>query len=960
MFGNHLESVPEIGNLTMLQSLFLSENNIRGNIPSSIFNISSLQVIDLNKNQLSGSIPLMFGKSSSLQMISLNNNKLSGFLPFTAFNISSQLQVIDFSTNNITGPIPSNMFDNFPNLQWLSLSWNQLSGRIPIGLFKCQQLAVLSLSANHLEGPLPVQIGNLTSLRTLMLGLNNLEGGIPVEIGNLVRLEELFLGLNSLSGSVPHTIFNSSAMTTISLPKNVLSGGLPSGTALWLPNVQFFEVGDNKFSGSIPSSISNASRLIRLDLGNNLFSGSVPNTLGNLRHLQVLNLEHNNLTSPGLSFITSLVNCKNLTYLVFNDNPMINSELPSSIGNLSIQFLSAYGSNILGGIPLEIGNLSNLISLNLQSNRVAGMIPSTIGKLSKLQAIYLGYNELQSYIPSELCRLDRLSILFLAGNKLSGPIPACLGHLISLRQLALGSNRFNASIPSTLTRLADILLLDLSSNFLSGFLPIDIGKLRVVTDMRLSGNQLSGHIPTGFGDLKDLTYLTLSSNNLQGSIPQSFGDMIGLEHLDLSRNDLSGTIPMSLEKLLNLKYFNVSFNRLQGEIPGGGTFSNYSIQSFMGNEGLCGAPWLQQVPPCKTNSYKRSNKTAKLLEYILPAVFSTTVLILIVIIIFLRSRKRKASLPSRGNILPLATWRRLSYQELQQATDGFCENNLLGVGSFGSVYKGTLLDGMSIAVKVFNMELEGAFKSFDVECDVLRNIRHKNLVKIITSCSNFDFKALVLEFMPNGSLEKWLYSHNHFLDILQRLNIMIDVASALEYLHHGLATPVVHCDLKPSNILLDEAVSAHLSDFGIAKLLGEEDSLIQTITLATIGYMAPEYGADGIVSIRGDVYSFGILLMETFTGKKPTNEMFSGEMSLKYWVKQYLPSASLQLIDANMLRQNGRERERSVAKDCAMSVLHLAQQCSVELPEERIGMKEVVAKLKKIKINFLKGIEHAR
>ena len=149
------------------------------------------------------------------------------------------------------------------------------------------------------------------------------------------------------------------------------------------------------------------------------------------------------------------------------------------------------------------------------------------------------------------------------------------------------------------------------------------------------------------------------------------------------------------------------------------------------------------------------------------------------------------------------------------------------------------MNGLSIAVKVFNLELNGAFKSFDIECEVLRNIRHRNLVKIISCCSNIDFKALVLKFMANGSLEKWLYSHNHFLDILLRLNIMIDVASALEYLHQGYSTPMIHCDLKPSNVLLDEDMVAHLGYFGIAKLLGEEDSTIHTMTLATIGYMAP-------------------------------------------------------------------------------------------------------------------------
>jgi LRR receptor-like serine/threonine-protein kinase FLS2 len=144
-----------------------------------------------------------------------------------------------------------------------------------------------------------------------------------------------------------------------------------------------------------------------------------------------------------------------------------------------------------------------------------------------------------------------------------------------------------------------------------------------------------------------------------------------------------------------------------------------------------------------------------------------------------------------------------------------------------------------VVIKFFNLIVEGAFKSFDTECAVLRNIRHRNLLKIISSCSNMDFKAFVLEYMPNGNLEKWLYSQYHCLSILQRLNIMIDVASALEYLHYGYSTPIVHCDLKPTNILLDEDMVAHVADFGIAKLLGDGDSMMRTMTLATIGYMAP-------------------------------------------------------------------------------------------------------------------------
>ncbi|KAK4717879.1 hypothetical protein R3W88_016217 [Solanum pinnatisectum] len=160
---------------------------------------------------------------------------------------------------------------------------------------------------------------------------------------------------------------------------------------------------------------------------------------------------------------------------------------------------------------------------------------------------------------------------------------------------------------------------------------------------------------------------------------------------------------------------------------------------------------------------------------------------------------------------------RTSYYELEEATEGFNETNLLGNGSFNMVYKGILKDGIIFAAKVFNVLLEGAFKSFDKECEILRNLRHRNLTKVITSCSNLDFKALVLEYMPNGTLDKWLYSHNLFLNLLQRLDIMIDVASAMDYLHNGYSTTVVHCDLKPSNVLLDQEMVAHVVILALQK-----------------------------------------------------------------------------------------------------------------------------------------------
>ncbi|PPD80009.1 hypothetical protein GOBAR_DD23067 [Gossypium barbadense] len=243
------------------------------------------------------------------------------------------------------------------------------------------------------------------------------------------------------------------------------------------------------------------------------------------------------------------------------------------------------------------------------------------------------------------------------------------------------------------------------------------------------------------------------------------------------------------------------------------------------------------------------------LRYGLPTIGIVAVLILLTIM-YRRCQSRSTTLPIQDDLLSLKTLRRISHAELSQATNGFEENNMLGSRSFGYVYKERFSDGMEVAIKVFNLQTEEAFRSFYIDCDAMRNIDHRNIVKVTTCCSSVDFKALVLDYMSNGNIEKWV-------------DIMIDVAAAIEHLHNGHPTPIIHCDLKPSNILLDEDIVAHVGDFGVAKLLGECDVMKQTMTLATIGYE--------------------IVLIQTFTKKKSTDNLFAEEVTIKHWMESSLP-----------------------------------------------------------------------
>ncbi|XP_057785112.1 probable LRR receptor-like serine/threonine-protein kinase At3g47570 [Salvia miltiorrhiza] len=962
---------PDLGNLTFLQSLDVSSNNFAGALPSELSKLRRMKEINVGFNNLTGEIPSWLGALSQLQHLHLNNNKFSGRIPFPLFNISN-LQTLDMGYNLLHGSV-SEQIGRLSSLETLKLAGNRFSGRVPTGIGNMTMLRNLYLGSNQLQGSIPREIGHLTSLEYMIFSRNNLTGRIPKQVGNLTSIKQLDLAYNKftgelpeefgnlaslevfaapfndlLNGSIPPSIFNISSLQILALQQNLFSGSLPPTMGRSLLNLRELYLYFNRLTGEIPTSINNASKLTMLELNRNSFTGPIPD-FGNLRQLRALRLWENNLTgaeSPNqeLTFLSSLTNCRDLKVLEILHNPHMNGILPASIGNLSTSLVTFSASNcsIRGVIPSEIGNLNSLQKLDLSENQFTGFIPETMGKLKQVIELYLYSNQLQGYIPRDLCNISNLGNLYLGSNMLAGPIPECLGEIKSLREVLLASNKLNSSLPSNLFNLKDLIMLYLSSNYLSGQIPDAIGNLNVMREMDLSYNNFSGHIPSSIGGCKSLEYLNLSDNMFDGSIPQSMGELKGMKKLDLSKNQLSGLIPGSLTGL-DLEEVNVSHNRLEGEIPDKGCFENLTAESFLHNFDLCGAPRFQ-VPPCG-RSKSTSGVFWLVMKYIAPSFFGVVVLV-VVVIVLIRRRRRQRNLPPEAEI-PSA-WKRVSEREIKEGTGYFSETNLLGRGGLGSVFKATLADGTQVAVKVFNLQSERATKSFETESQILSSIRHRNLVKILGCCSSPDFKALILAYMPNGSLEKWLHSDDLCLDLVQRLNIAIDVALALEYLHHHHTFTVVHCDIKPNNVLLDADMNARVGDFGISKLFHNGEDAVRTINMATIGYAAPEFGSEGMVSSNGDVYSFGILLVEMFTSKKPTDDMFNGEMNIKEWVENALEENAISGIVAVGLLS--REDPLFWGKlECVESIFDLAMKCLAFSPRERIKMMEAVAPLQKIK-----------
>ncbi|ONI03273.1 hypothetical protein PRUPE_6G248000 [Prunus persica] len=854
--------------------LNLSSQKLVGSLPPSIGNLTHLTRINLDSNSFHGEIPQEMGRLRSLQYLTLSRNSFGGKIP-TNISHCTQLRELDVTFNELIGSIP-----------------NQLSSLL--------NLNYLSVAANNLTGAIPGWIGNFSSLHDLYIGLNNFHGSIPNELGGLTALQNISLPGNNLSGKVPSSIYNISSIYLFSVAVNQLHEELPPNLGINLPNLGEFYGGANKFTGTIPASLSNSSKLRRLDFSENGLTGTPAENLGSLQSLVWMTFGRNWLTSESgnLNFLSFLANCTSLEVLGLHTN-LFQGELPRPITNLSSQLNYLYlGRNLIHGrIPDDIGKLENLSLFGVEQNNLSGTIPKGIGKLQKLEELNLNSNKFSGPIPSSLGNLTSLTKLFMFNNRFEGSIPQSLGNCQSLLVLNLSNNNLTGTIPRGLVGISSVsLYLGLFNNFLTGPLPFHVSDLVNLVELDVSGNKLSGEIPTTLGSCIMLRWLHLERNNFEGTVPQSLKSLTSLEEIDMSRNNLSGQIPEFMGKFPFLHYLNLSYNDFEGELPKEGIFSNASGLSIIGNNRLCGGLPNLRLHAC---SIKKSDSPQRLLalKVVIHVACALAFIIALSCFILVRSKVKK----SRGSLTTSHSyqgWKSdLSYLELVQSTDGFSVEKLIGSGSFGSVYKGVLpSDERVVAVKVLNLQQPGAFKSFIDECKALKSIRHRNLLKIVTACSSIDnqgndFKSLVFEFMENGSLDSWLHPkddeqyQSKRLSLTQRLNIAIDVASALEYLHYHCEKTVVHCDLKPSNVLLGEDMVAHVGDFGLARLLLEaSDNSSQSLTLSA--------------GLKG---SIGYIPPEMFTGKRPTDGIFGDGMSIHQFTAMAMPDHAMDIVDHSFL-----------------------------------------------------------
>ena len=513
--------------------LNLTQNQLSGTIPLELGNLANLTIMGLTDNQLSGTIPSELGNLANLTELFLNSNQLSGVIP-PELGTLSNLRWLALSQNRLSGSILSAL-GNLSNLTRLDLRENELSGVIPPELGNLANLTMLGLSDNQLSGTIPPQLGSLSNLKWLLLSQNELSGAIPASLGNLANLQFLHLSDNQLSGAIPPQLGNLSNLTQLGLADNQLSGPIPAELAN-LANLRDLSLGSNQLSGAIPAELANLANLQSLHLYSNQLSGAIPAELANLANLRELWLGDTQLCVPtdaafqawlsGIGSKSGVVNCglgdaavsaspDSLALVVLynatdganwtnNANWLSDKPIGEWHGVTTdeagrVTYLTLLGNNLVGTLPAELENLSNLLSLLLSGNQLSGTIPPQLGSLSNLKWLLLRENELSGAIPASLGNLANLQILDLSSNQLSGAIPAELANLSNLMQLGLADNQLSGAIPASLGNLANLQILDLSSNQLSGAIPAELANLVNLQRLGLSGNQLSGCIPDGLG-----------------------------------------------------------------------------------------------------------------------------------------------------------------------------------------------------------------------------------------------------------------------------------------------------------------------------------------------------------------------------------------------------------------------------------------------------------------------------
>ncbi|XP_047338904.1 receptor-like protein kinase HSL1 [Impatiens glandulifera] len=884
---------------------------------SSTFSVKS---IFLPSAGLAGPFPSILCRLPSLSSLSLADNSINSTLPPT-ISLCRNLLYLNLSLNLFTGPIPDTLPD-IPNLTNLYLNENSFSGPIPSTFGRFSRLQELSLKNNFLHGPIPSTLANLTTLKRLELSYNTLiSGPLPPELGNLTNLEYFWASYSSISGPIPPSFGRLNRLTNMDLSNNLLTGPIPADI-FQLNNLVQLELYNNSLSGELPPvGWSNMTALRRIDLSSNALTGRIPEDLCALP-LQSLNLYNCRFVGRLPPIIARSPNLYELK--LYNNN--LHGWLPRQLGrNSPLNILDVSENHFSGELPPGLCDKGVLEQLCVIYNSFSGSIPDSLKNCRTLARIRLAGNKLSGELPVEFWGLPNVNLLDIADNLFSGNISDMISRALNLKSIKISKNQFSGRIPRGIGSLNKLIVFEANDNLFIGSIPDEFTELSKLVRLDLSNNNLSGKILVGIQELKQLNELKLSNNSLSDQIPKEIGSLPALDYLDLSSNLFWGEIPPELQNL-QLNILNLSYNDLSGDIPplySGGAYKD----SFLGN------------PKLSIHHVKAKLKSSLGYFWFLRLIFIVfSVVISFGIICFFWKIWNLRNARKDTSVLKWNLYHKLDFCE-DEILECLKDDNIIGSGGSSTVYKATLRNDKVVAVKKLLVESKSEDGGLNIEEEVLGMIRHKNIIKMWCSCNNWvgggDYKLLVFEYMKNGSVGDMLYGiKKQCLDWGIRYRIALDAAEGLSYLHHDCVPPIVHRDVKLNNILVDEEFRAKLADFGVAKAVKMEPKSMSVVA-GSCGYIAPEYAYTLRVNEKSDTYSFGVVILELVTGKRPTDPEL-GEKDLTTWVRSTLNEKGIDyVVDPPLFGCTALK-----AQIC--SVLGIGLQCTSHIPMNRPSMRRVV------------------
>ncbi|XP_021748712.1 receptor protein-tyrosine kinase CEPR2-like [Chenopodium quinoa] len=877
--------------------------------------------------------------------IHLENASLAGEVSPSVCRLQG-LKFLALPSNSISGNISPEL-SQCRNLKVLNFTINKLVGRIP-DLSGLGNLEVLDLSDNFLNGEFPTWVGNMTGLVSLGLGNNFFnEGRIPDSLGNLKNLTWLFLSNCKRVGKIPESIYGLKELVTFDLSRNRLSGKL-SESISELRKLTKIELFANNLTGEIPSELANLTLLQEFDVSANHFSGKLPPEIVNLKNLTVFQLYENDFEGE---LPRGFENLRNLIgYSIYRNS--FSGEIPANFGRFSpLVSIDISENNFTGSFPRYLCESQSLQFLLALDNGFSGEIPASYAECKSLVRLRVNQNRLSGKLPDGIWAMPNVDIVDFSNNELTGQITSDIGNSTSMSQLILENNRFSGELPAELGKLTQLERLYLSNNSFSGVIPPQLGDLKQLSSLQLQGNALVGSIPRELGECTRLADFNLAGNMIDGEIPSTLAQMTSLNSLNLSRNRLKGSIPSNIGKL-RLSLIDLSDNELSGSVPQG-LLDVGSSDSFRGNKGLCAYKNMKTFVNYGIGVCNGEEIHKKGLSNRLVATFSALSFLVLILsaLLFLNYRHYKVSnscfeddLEGSNGMEP--KWKVESFHHLEFDVDEICnleEDHLIGNGGAGKVYRLELKkNGGMVAVK--QLWKGTSFKAISTEMNILGNIRHKNILKLYACLLRGNTAFLVFEYMENGNMFQVLHREikdgQPELDWNKRYNIALGVAKGLCYLHHDCSPPIIHRDIKSTNILLDLEYEPKIADFGVAKATYDSAEVSEFSCFAgTHGYLAPELAYTCKVTEKSDVYSFGVVLLELLTGKGPIEELYGEGRDIVHWVLRGLndKSSEVNVLDPKILSD--------CTKDAMMKVLKIATLCTTKLPSLRPNMRDVVKML---------------